>query len=674
MDENLERKKMQQTKLRASIKWRLFLLNSSKMVLASFLLSTMSAILQILRINIASIALCFISVSIQLVLLLEIFRKNKYESLEITGSRSRAEKPSHSFLIPNESKSNLKSKSYRKSISVDEKSESSRNSSKVFPVKKSGLVLRECSEQEADPLPSIETPWSRAVKILSLLIEKLGDKLNVQSLKEVLHILSDPETMLTGTPSETFMDSETALWFKNTLSNSNGKGPDPTEKFSSKWTFVKAKLPAIRRVLERDGQLLTPTVVFQDKTLSSMVLKSFRADKDHMRRQLAAAKRIQEGNRDVNLANLNLFDPEICSGCSEHTSALIIPPFPGTSLEKMHDIEVYLQKHSFAEWEFDIFEFNEVCGNHALWFIPMVLIHFYNLVGLFTIDPKKLSALLIHAENTYCFDPLKPNIYHNSLHAADVALTAFHYCNNEHVGKELNGLHGFSFILAAVFHDYRHPGLNNVYLVKSQNDIAVMYNDLSVLENFHASQAYRLFNQDAFKIFGALTSQEQAAFRSYFIKSILATDLANGFEYVSKFKNIAETTKDFSDFSSKILLMQMALKCADVAHPSKPWHLHEKWSLLIVDEFFAQGDLEKEQKLPVSPLCDRQNSNLPKSQCDFIDFVVRPCLEPFSKFCQEKKWVTIVQDNYIEWKTQQRVSVRHLDHAWSRKASVRKCV
>jgi len=546
---------------------------------------------------------------------------------------------------------------------------------------------------DSDSSPSVETPWYRAVEILNVLIREVHEETYTDRLKEVLQILNKPEKMLKGKASTTHsMDSETALWFKNALSESNEDlDIELAEKLSTNskrnsCTSVKETLPAIRRVLENDGQLLAPVVFFQEKSSSSLAT-SFRADKDHTRRQLEAAQKIQQlyleaGDQDINLTNLHTFDPEQGSGDNINMCALIIPPFPGSTFEKMQDVEAYLLNHSFVEWEFDIFEFDDICGHHSLWFIPMVVLHFYNLVGLFAIDPKKLSALLIHAEETYCFDPTKLNIYHNSLHAADVALTSFHYCNNENVGKELNGLQGFAFILAAVFHDYRHPGLNNGYLVLSQNEIAIIYNDSSVLENFHASEAYRLFNQDSFKICGALTSQELGAFRSYFIKTILATDLAHGFEYVSKFKNIAETTKDFSDFSSKILLMQMALKCADVAHPSKPWHLHEKWSSLIVEEFFAQGDQEKKQNLQISPLCDRQTNNIPKSQCDFIDFVVRPCLEPFSKFCQEKKWLSVVQQNYTEWKSRQQVTVSECiaecpppkSRTTSRRSSVRQSV
>jgi len=49
------------------------------------------------------------------------------------------------------------------------------------------------------------------------------------------------------------------------------------------------------------------------------------------------------------------------------------------------------------------------------------------------------------------------------------------------------------------------------------------------------------------------------------------------------------------------------------------------WADLVREEFFAQGDAEKELKLSISPFMDRSNSApLPKTQTGFIDFIVLP--------------------------------------------------
>ena len=49
-----------------------------------------------------------------------------------------------------------------------------------------------------------------------------------------------------------------------------------------------------------------------------------------------------------------------------------------------------------------------------------------------------------------------------------------------------------------------------------------------------------------------------------------------------------------------------------------------------MDEFFDQGDLEKESGFNVSFLCDRNNTQIPGTQPGFINFIVLPlfrCIE-----------------------------------------------
>ena len=39
-----------------------------------------------------------------------------------------------------------------------------------------------------------------------------------------------------------------------------------------------------------------------------------------------------------------------------------------------------------------------------------------------------------------------------------------------------------------------------------------------------------------------------------------------------------------------------------------------RWTQRLMFEYFAQGDKEKELDLPISPLCDRENSKVAQSQ------------------------------------------------------------
>lgn len=58
----------------------------------------------------------------------------------------------------------------------------------------------------------------------------------------------------------------------------------------------------------------------------------------------------------------------------------------------------------------------------------------------------------------------------------------------------------------------------------------------------------------------------------------------------------------------------MALKCADLGHLAANWGVHQKWVAGLEEELFRQGDLERQQSLPVSPLMDRAKGGITKSQ------------------------------------------------------------
>lgn len=61
-------------------------------------------------------------------------------------------------------------------------------------------------------------------------------------------------------------------------------------------------------------------------------------------------------------------------------------------------------------------------------------------------------------------------------------------------------------------------------------------------------------------------------------------------------------------------VLQIALKCADISNPCRPWEISRKWSIKVCEEFFRQGDYERQLNLPVTPQFDRYSSSVPKIQ------------------------------------------------------------
>jgi hypothetical protein len=82
-------------------------------------------------------------------------------------------------------------------------------------------------------------------------------------------------------------------------------------------------------------------------------------------------------------------------------------------------------------------------------------------------------------------------------------------------------------------------------------------------------------------------------------------------------------------------ILQIALKCADISNPCRPWDISRKWSYKVCEEFFRQGDYERQLNLPVTALCDRHTTSIPKIQAGFFKFVVLPLYEEWHRFLDD---------------------------------------
>ena len=58
--------------------------------------------------------------------------------------------------------------------------------------------------------------------------------------------------------------------------------------------------------------------------------------------------------------------------------------------------------------------------------------------------------------------------------------------------------------------------------------------------------------------------------------------------------------------------------CSDLSNPTKPLDVYRQWVDQIIDEFHRQGDREREAGLEISPMCDRFNATIEKSQVSFL--------------------------------------------------------
>ena len=60
--------------------------------------------------------------------------------------------------------------------------------------------------------------------------------------------------------------------------------------------------------------------------------------------------------------------------------------------------------------------------------------------------------------------------------------------------------------------------------------------------------------------------------------------------------------------------MQMLIKSCDVSNVMKPFPVARLWAIAVTEEFYTQGDMEKEKGLDILPMFDRQKADLAKAQ------------------------------------------------------------
>ena len=247
----------------------------------------------------------------------------------------------------------------------------------------------------------------------------------------------------------------------------------------------------------------------------------------------------------------------------------------------------------------------------------------------FTIKQNVLLAFLTRVEHKYRVD----NFYHNSIHAADVLNSCiFLLCTDAYKSGKFLELEMFGMVVAAIGHDVGHPGFNNAFLVNSMDSIALKYNDRSVLENMHSALTFQILLKSDSNLVADLTKPNYMAFRKVVIALILATDLQKHMAKQAEFKAALEDdTKDLGDADYRLLILEMCLKCADLGHGAKATDIHKRWTSLITKEFFQQGDTERQKKLPISPICDRELVVIPKSQVGFLNFMVLPIYDLWEK-------------------------------------------
>ncbi|XP_062336484.1 high affinity cAMP-specific 3',5'-cyclic phosphodiesterase 7A-like isoform X1 [Osmerus eperlanus] len=299
-------------------------------------------------------------------------------------------------------------------------------------------------------------------------------------------------------------------------------------------------------------------------------------------------------------------------------------------------------------WDFDIFLFDRLTNGNSLVNLTFHLFNQYGLIELFQLDMVKLRRFLVMIQEDY----RRQNPYHNAVHAADVTQAMYCYLQEPKLAKTLTSCDILLGLVAAATHDLDHPGVNQPFLIKTDHYLAALYKNTSVLENHHWKSAVALLRESA--LLSHLPAEDRMNMEQRLGSIILATDISRQNKYLSEFRtHLDKGELCLGDPWYRHFILQMAMKCADICNPCRPWKLCKLWSEKVTEEFFHQGDIERKHNLEVTPLCDRQSNSVANIQIGFITYVVEPLFREWARFSDTRLSQTMLDHlslNKAGWK------------------------
>ncbi|XP_013141221.1 PREDICTED: cAMP-specific 3',5'-cyclic phosphodiesterase, isoform F isoform X2 [Papilio polytes] len=316
-----------------------------------------------------------------------------------------------------------------------------------------------------------------------------------------------------------------------------------------------------------------------------------------------------------------------------HTNSFTGERVPRYGVETPHEEELGRLLGELDRWGVDIFRIGDLTCGRPLTAVAYAAFTSRELLNTLQIPARTFIAFVVTLEEHYVRD----NPFHNSLHAADVTQSTNVLLNTPALDAVFTPIEVCAALFAACVHDVDHPGLTNQFLVNSSSELALMYNDESVLENHHLAVAFKLLQNDGCDIFINLHKKQRQTLRKMVIDMVLSTDMSKHMSLLADLKTMVETKKVagsgvllLDNYTDRIQVLENLVHCADLSNPTKPLPLYKRWVALLMEEFFQQGDREREQGMDISPMCDRHNATIEKSQVGFIDYIVHPLWETWA--------------------------------------------
>lgn len=272
----------------------------------------------------------------------------------------------------------------------------------------------------------------------------------------------------------------------------------------------------------------------------------------------------------------------------------------------------------------------------------------FQLLETFKISSELFFRFLFKLRESYNEPP-----YHNWIHAIDVLQYFIYQIRTCGFDKVLTKLEMLSICVAAIAHDAGHEGFNNVYNVNAKTPLGILFKDQSVMETHHCTVIIRIISDPECNIFKAINESDRRRVWGWIIQMILATDMALHFKIVKNANDVMDQGPiNLANDSHRVMAMTILMKVSDISNVSRPFEIADQWCDVLSEEFWRQGDFERERGLELSsPLNDRNGGNKAQGQIGFYNFICLPLYRAIARVFPELEVnVQAVESNLNRWK------------------------
>jgi len=250
-------------------------------------------------------------------------------------------------------------------------------------------------------------------------------------------------------------------------------------------------------------------------------------------------------------------------------------------------------------------------------FVEMRLVDEFQIVG------DTLKNFLITVRQNYHDNP-----FHNWYHGFSV----LHFCYLSlrlltNASEYLTQQDVLALMVASLCHDIDHPGNTNSFEINTGSELALIHNDLSVLENHHAYTTFRILRHSSTNFLCNLRKDTFQSLKKSIVGGIMATDMLRHFtECRALDEREAMNPFNIQIPNDRQTVINLLVHSADLSAQCFPTPIASVWEERITREFEHQAAKEKALGIPVAefmqnlsnPVLRRQN------QVNFIEVVLIP--------------------------------------------------